>query len=287
MTSIQVWDMIVSLSATDEVIYDMLEILYRIYQVATPEEAEKNLQNDIDHGLYSSTSQAQNFELLMDCMIVDSREQFKSIIRDTYGAKIKFAYSKKLNPGDLYCIIIGEHCYNTERYFDKITYTCSHCGCQVTTYSHKPIRYSNYEIQNDLFGIEDYKELMFCSQNCKRSHTEKLIHELNPQDITDNCFISPNSFESNVVGYIYKITKKSTGQFYIGQTRYVPVFRWGQHLKTERFPLEDIQDYQFEVIAVVHPGENILEVEKYYIQTYYTQCPEKSLNIACTKNLSV
>lgn len=93
-------------------------------------------------------------------------------------------------------------------------------------------------------------------------------------------------FTEDISGYIYKISKKSTDEFYIGQTMYAPVFRWGQHLKTERFPIKNITDYKFEVIEIVPKTENILEREKYYIQKFYKENPEKSLNIMCTANLN-
>ena len=67
----------------------------------------------------------------------------------------------------------------------------------------------------------------------------------------------------------------------------MPIFRWGQHLKTDRFNLNGILDYQFEVIEVVPITENILEREKYYIQKYYKENPKKSLNIMCTANVNV
>lgn len=82
----------------------MLEIIYRIYQVANDETKKINLTSDIGFGLYSSTSKEHNIELLMDCMVCDNREQFKDIIRNTYGESISFRYSKKLKSGDLYCI---------------------------------------------------------------------------------------------------------------------------------------------------------------------------------------
>ena len=92
-------------------------------------------------------------------------------------------------------------------------------------------------------------------------------------------------FETDITGYIYKITKKSSDEFYVGQTIYNPVFRWGQHLNTERFPLSDICDYKFEVLEIVPKGKNILEREKYYIQKLYKENPQKSLNIMCTAGL--
>ena len=260
----------------------MLEIIYRIYEVADEETAQKNLESGIEFGLYSSTSKSQNIELLMDCMICDSREQFKDIIRSEYGDKIAFRYSQKLTPGDLYCIIIGEHCYNTERYFNKVKYQCDHCGADVETYLGKPIGFDSVEIKLHLCGIQEYSYKRFCSFNCKRDFLQMEESRIKPTG-DEEFYVSKDMFTEKIAGYIYKITKKSTGQFYVGQTQYAPVFRWGQHLKTERFPIADIVDYQFEVIEIVPNGENILEREKYWIRKMYDENPDKSLNIACVK----
>lgn len=260
----------------------MLEILYRIYEVATEDEAQKNLESDRSFYLYSSSSKAYNNELLMDCMICDSREQFKNIIRDTYGKDIPFAYSKKLKPKSLYCIIIGEHAYDCERYFNKVEYKCDHCGAKITTYVHKPICFDNFDIKYKFFGIESYREKRFCSGKCKSDYMEKVRNILKPDD-EQQFFIDKDMFiNEQYAGYIYKITKKSTGEFYIGQTQYIPIFRWGQHLKTERFDAKNILDYQFETIEIVKKGDNILEREKYWIQKCYRESPDKSLNIMQT-----
>lgn len=107
----------------------MLEVIYRIYQV----EDEKTQQENSKYVFLGSL----NTELLMDCKICESRERFKELIREEYGENISFRNTKKLNVGDLYCIIIGEHCWNTERYFNRIEYTCACCGCKVTGYIDK------------------------------------------------------------------------------------------------------------------------------------------------------
>ena len=57
----------------------MLEVIYRIYQVADEETAKANLEKDLDFGIFSSTSKAQNTELLMDCIVCDDRDHFKNI----------------------------------------------------------------------------------------------------------------------------------------------------------------------------------------------------------------
>lgn len=264
----------------------MLEILYRIYEVADEETAKRNLELDRDYGFFSSTSKAENNELVMDCKICDSREQFKEIIRSEYGDSIAFSYRKgKLKAGDLYCIIIGEHCYDTERYFNKITFVCDCCGATVTTYIKRPICFEDYAIRNYFFNIAEYKEKRFCSEKCKQEYLDKERQRLKPDEDREFWVTRDMFTEKNMAGYIYKITKKSTGEFYVGQTIYVPIFRWGQHLKTERFDIKGILDYQFEVIEIVPKGENILEREKYWIQKLYLENPKLSLNISCTANL--
>ncbi len=265
----------------------MLEILYRIYEVADEETAQKNREQDRDFGLFSSTSKQENIELVMDCKICDSREQFKELIRAEYGENIAFSYRKgKLKAGDFYCVIIGEHCYNTERYFNKVEFICDCCGAKVETYIQRPICFDDYYIRTYFFNIAEYKEKRFCSDKCKQQYLERERQRLKP-DEEQEFWVTRDMFtEAHTAGYIYKITKKSTGEFYVGQTMYVPIFRWGQHLKTERFDIKGILDYQFEVIEIVPKGENILEREKYWIQKLYMANPQKSLNISCTANLN-
>lgn len=256
----------------------MLEVIYRIYEVV-----DKEIPLENGNAFWTP----YNKELTMDCKICDSREHFKDLIKEEYGDSIAFRNSKKLNVGDLYCIIIGEHCYNTERYFNRIEYTCACCGCKVAGYVDKSERISNWDIKNELCNqLDKYSGLRFCSYQCKQNFIRKERQKLLADGLVDESFITREDFRrDDIAGYIYKISKKSTGEFYIGQTIYLPIFRWGQHLKTDRFDMKGILDYQFEVIEIVPITENILAREKYYIQKYYKENPEKSLNISCTKGL--
>ena len=266
----------------------MLEILYRIYQVATEEEKQRNLQLNLDFGIFSSTSKKENIELLMDCLICESRDEFKSIIKDEYGENISFKYSKNLKPGDLYCIIIGENCYNSEQYFNKVQYNCDYCKATVTTYIKKPIDIDDYTIKYKLLNLQQYTKKRFCSHKCKEKYIQEEQEKLKAenQDYLDESWISRSDFiNRDLSGYIYKITKKSTGEFYVGQTVYLPIFRWGQHLKTDRFNINNLLDYKFEVIELVPKNENILEREKYWIQKCFNEAPEKALNISQTREL--
>ena len=122
--------------------------------------------------------------------------------------------------------------------------------------------------------------MRFCSSRCMSEKLEELKQKIKPNDENLDFWVDRNMFyNSEIVGYIYKITKKSTNEFYIGQTKYVPIFRWGQHLKTERFDLSNILDYNFETIYVVKKGMNILEVEENYIKEYKEKYKGLCLNI--------
>ena len=261
----------------------MLEILYRIYEVKDP---EKHLNNASTLGMWSISKDVSD-EIVMTTCICDSREQFKEIIKDTYG-DIPFRYSKKLKPGNQYCVIIGEHCYDLDKYFNKCEFECPNCGAKVITYV-KPIMIKDYDIKFKLFSHQEYEHLRFCSESCRYDYVEKehkrLMKDQN-MEFDPNEWISIEQFtRDDIAGYIYKISKKSTGEFYIGQTVHLPIFRWGQHLKTDRFYHSNIDDYQFEVLEIVPKSKNILEVEKEYIQENYKRNPEKSLNISNTKNI--
>lgn len=267
----------------------MLEIIYRIYQVKDREYFEERCENREDADCLSFSYDSK-IEILMDCIACDSRDQFKDIIRDRYGDNIAFRYSKKLKVGDLYCVIIGEHCWNTERYFNKIEYTCDKCGAKITTYLNDKniLRIDPWEIRNKFYGNETndsgkrYDELKFCSLKCLNSYIEDERNRIKPTEEQEFWVTKDMFTQNNTNGYIYKITKKSTGEFYVGQTQYIPVFRWAQHLKTYRFPSSNITDYKFEVIEIVPKGENLLDRETYWIQKCYKENPEKSLNISQT-----
>lgn len=258
----------------------MLEILYRIYEV---DDTKDFNPTDIvgTCGMFS-LSKLNSTELLMDCYVCETREDFKNYIRDIYGKDIKFVYSRKYEPGTIYCIIVGEHAYDSERYFNRVTYDCAYCGAQITTYvNNRDIKIRDYEIKHRLLSdCSDYDKLNFCSHSCKEKFIAQERSKLSDEDLAFDEFITPDSFAlGDVVGYIYKISKKSTNEFYVGKTANVPIFRWGQHLKTERFPLNNINDYCFEILETVKAGENLSKREDFWIHECFKQNPDKSLNI--------
>jgi len=237
--------------------------------------------------------------LNQEVMIAESREAFKENIRLLYP-NIKFANNGKLKDGDIYCITISDNCYNPENYLTILEFECSHCKKTFKSNQKLLHKYQGtYEFRNNnilpeiLNNYQTYiTDLCFCSKTCELEHKQDIIKMLEDEsalkyaddDFIPDVFITKDTFTSSSRGgYIYKITKKSTSEFYIGQTAYIPIFRWGQHLLTERFSIHNISDYIFEIIEVVEDRKILRDRETYWITRYNDEFPDLILNIVIPK----
>ena len=267
----------------------MLEIIYRIYEIVEIDiRSQYSFYSDFNNNNESHNLVKDKVELSMDICICEHREQFKQLIANMYPG-IKFANNKNLPLGSMLCVIIGEHAWEEtkERYFNKKEYICSVCQSKVLTYVNSEIKCSSLDFSLLEKRNIDYSNKLFCSNRCKSKYVERERQRIKNETDNDGEWITKESFTNpnKVIGYIYKITKRTTGEFYVGQTVYVPIFRWGQHLHTERFDLNNILDYIFEVIELVYEGTIILEREKHWIQKMYKESPKLSLNIVNTSNV--
>ena len=261
-----------------------MEIIYRVYEI-TEEEVESWNGNK-----YIEKSKVMLDQTILCC---ETREQFKAIMRDMYKPKeVHFANTRKLVNGDIYINIISEDCYNTAEYFILNDYTCSCCGRNFKTNNRLLIKfYSTWAIRNAceekyLKNEIEIANMVFCTNSCRNIKENQLIDEYKEYArannlIEDNTWISRDTFSKYDYGYIYQITKKSTGEFYVGKTKYVPIFRWGQHLTTERFKLENIEDYKFEILEVLKKSSDkkLSEREAYWINKKRNENPKLSLNV--------
>lgn len=261
-----------------------IEILYRVYRVKGREEA-KIIEEGQEYWRFNDSEREEM--VTQDAMVCESREKFKELIKEMYGEGVKFRASRQYTEGQIYCVIIGELAYDGERYFNTVEYECAQCGKKVKGSYRCGNKISEWDIRRNLGGDFDrYNKLNFCSGQCMQNFYNKERLKYADEFGGENCWIERGDFaRPGIVGCIYKISKKGSGEFYVGQTIHNPIFRWGQHLKGGRFDIEDIEDYKFEVLEIVRRGGNILEREKHWIQKCYREAPEKSLNIMCTAGL--
>lgn len=254
-----------------------MEIIYRIY--------EKTERKENEYGIFS------NLEILsQEVCLCNDREQFKQMIRELYKPQeIYFANSKKRQIGDLICVIISENAYDTEKYLLVNDYICYNCNKEFKANEKMLYKLSDYDLSHlKKICKEKYEQMenellkmYFCCKNCYIQIRTKLENEFQDyaynNDLISDIWISKENFSSYNDGFIYMITKKSTGEFYIGQTMYVPIFRWGQHLLTERFKIENIIDYKFEVLEICK-REDLNLRESYWINKKRDENPNLSLN---------
>lgn len=253
-----------------------MEIIYRVYEIID------------DNGYKDKTILDQTI------CLCNSREHFKEIMRELYNPKkVHFANSRKLEIGDIYINIISENCNNTEQYFIVEEYTCAYCNKNFKSNKRLLLKIRdgwrlNFACSEKYQeNISEIENMCFCSNYCREEKTKDMIQKYQEyaksNDLMQDHWINRESFNKYKSGYIYMISKKSTNEFYVGQTRYVPIFRWGQHLLTKRFELENIEDYKFEVLEIVEHLDKLNEREAYWINKKRDENPELSLNIIIPK----
>ena len=267
-----------------------MDFIYRIYEVTFQPSLSTN-----------QILERKDIILNQEVMITASRETLKENIRALYP-NIKFANNGKLKEGDIYCIIISDNCYNAAEHIAVKEYICDHCN-KIFKSNEKLLNryYSVYEFKTKQVSsdvLREYeariKDMLFCSRDCLLKHKEEVISMLeketldrnnNDKDFPPDIFITRHTFDKVIkgVGYIYKISKRSTGQFYVGQTSYVPIYRWGQHLLTERFNIQNIGDYVFEILEVVNNSKLLNNRERYWINKCRDENPALTLNIMIPK----
>lgn len=83
--------------------------------------------------------------------------------------------------------------------------------------------------------------------------------------------------ESDIVGYIYKITNKLNQKVYIGKTLRDPKIRWREHIEDSRHPYLPLQRafnkygieaFEFTVLEQINNDSLLNEREKYYINKF-------------------
>lgn len=111
-----------------------------------------------------------------------------------------------------------------------------------------------------------YKGTEYCCDACKERAYERQRFELSESMFS----------EAGNVPCIYKITNRTTGQCYIGQTIQSFTLRWWQHIKWGKTDCKfhkamqesKITDWIFEVIEIIESKDKLNDREGYWIKFY-------------------
>lgn len=194
-----------------------------------------------------------------------TREQVKEQASDRSGVQ-KFAKPRK---GDgIYAIIMDSTKFYYERFCVEIDTKCFCCL--------KPIAGKMKDFPQMCHEQEKY---YFCSHRCYREIYNKLHSP-------EGEFQKREDYTSNggVFGYIYHIYNRKENTHYIGQTIYMPFFRWQEHTKS--MLKGDICDLSFETIAEIRvkSQEYLNNIEAWWIQKYIHEYGrENVMNITIPK----
>ena len=179
----------------------------------------------------------------------ENKKEARHIIETEYDHKFPLRDSKNNKS----CYILGlyemgndpQYSFVAEQFKVK---KCKQCGEEYTI------------IDKFNFGVN--ATLEFCSNECRIAYRE------------ENKTYNVDNFDfSNPV--IYKITQKTTGKCYIGQTTRSFTLRWWEHIKSSdgnKFHSEmqetDITDWTFEVIEVCKDKDVLDKRESHWINFY-------------------
>lgn len=180
-----------------------------------------------------------------------TRDEAKEIVKERSGVS-KFAKPRKNN--GIYALVMDSDKFFYDRFTKEIDDICFEC--------HKPIKGKEKDfpyIKTDS-GAKHY----FCSWECKR----KTLDRINPY--IEGEWQNREGYEDNggVYGYIYHIYNRSTNMHYIGQTIYMPFFRWQEHAK--QGAKGKLEDLVFEVVTEVRvkSQEYLNSIEAWWIQKF-------------------
>lgn len=181
-----------------------------------------------------------------------TREQAKKEVKARSCVE-KFA--KPRNNDGIYALVLDSDKFFYDRFNVEVDTLCFCC--------HKPIKGK----QKDFPYIDHNGEKYFFCSYDERREVEREIH------CPEGEFQERENYKTNggVYGYIYHIYNRRTNQHYIGQTVYMPFFRWQEHVKSKL--KGDICDLVFETVTEVREKsqEYLNNIESWWINKYIEQ----------------
>ncbi|WP_103108573.1 GIY-YIG nuclease family protein [Brevibacillus reuszeri] len=194
------------------------------------------------------------------------RDEAKKIVRERYchgtSNEMKFARPKKKD--GVYAIVMDSDKYFYDRFYKQIDSYCFSC--------HIPLKGKASEFPREYIGegnrweAVDYDEFddsdrtaYFCTYDC-RADFNRTQRSVDAEGVFQE---KEEGRNGTVFGYIYLIYNRTQDEYYIGQTRYLPFFRWQEHVKDGS--KGDLSDLSFHVLAEVNrnPKQNDTENQLY------------------------
>lgn len=206
--------------------------------------------------------------------VVGGRDGAKIEVKSRYvGQSSKdIGFSKPRKRDGLYAIVMDSNKFFFDRFYAHIETFCFWC--------HKPIKGKACDFPREFIGEGHWyhdgddvfmdldKTAYFCRYDCKRTFRDSLRFEGEFQE-------KEEGRNGEVFGYIYLMYNRAKDVYYIGQTRFMPFFRWQEHIKEGK--KGDIKDLTFSVLTEVNRRSSLSDelnqeylnnVESWWIAKY-------------------
>lgn len=189
---------------------------------------------------------------------VNDRNRAKEEVKKRLNNKdLKFAKPRKDKDG-VYAVIMDSSKLWHDRFYNQIDTYCICC--------HKPIKGPAANFPRIDWNDFSSNDNFYCSYECKREVENKLRG--------DEGEFQERETPAGIVGYIYHMYNRKEDKHYIGQTKYLPFFRWQEHIKSGL--KGNICDITFEVLTEVNKyyssneknQEYMNNIEAWWIQKY-------------------
>lgn len=184
-----------------------------------------------------------------------TREEAKDQVKEKYlgDASKDLLFSKPRKRDGVYAIVMESSEYFYDWFSEEVD---SYCLC-----CHKHIKGKWRDFPKTTIKDTEY---YFCSYDCKNKLFTNVKYE--------GEFQVKEKLGDKVAGYIYHIYNRVEDKHYIGQTKYLPFFRWQEHVKGGI--KGDITDLVFDVVTEVrctseYDGQQELNnAEAWWIKKY-------------------
>lgn len=202
------------------------------------------------------------------------REDVKNQVKQRSNVN-RFAKPRKNTNGGAYAIVMDSNEYFYNRFTKEVDCLCFNC--------HKAIKgkMKDFPSMSDMDCTEiGEHRYYFCSWECYRETSQKV----NPK--IEGEWQQRENYTTNggVYGYIYHIYNRKDNKHYIGQTVYMPFFRWQEHAK--QHIKGDLVDLTFETITEVRTKsqEYLNNIEAWWIRKFiHDYGAENVMNITIPK----
>lgn len=194
----------------------------------------------------------------------------------------KFAKARK-NQDCIYAIVMESNKFFYDRFTKEIDTVCFNpeCQCKIKGKA-KDFPSINSSYYDEL--LENDETYYFCSYDCKSSAINKISHTADGGE-----WQSKESFHTNggVYGYIYHIYNRKTNMHYIGQTLFMPFFRWQEHIKSQL--KGDICDLVFETVTEVRvkSKDYLNSIEAWWIKKYIFEYGRENVINITVPNITI